>query len=59
MRILSKALLMCAIFVAGCAPDRNGATSRFVLQGTFAQQGTENADEISYWNGATPVASPG
>ena len=58
MRILSKVLLICAIFVAGCAPDRNAATSRFISQGTFAQQGTENADEISYWNGADSRGKP-
>jgi hypothetical protein len=52
MRILSKVLvLVCAILLAGCAPDRDAAMNRFISRGTLAQQGTENGDEISYWDG--------
>src|SRR5271167_2298110 len=51
VRILSKVIVVCAIFVAGCAPDRDVATNRFISQGTLALQRTENRDEISYWNG--------
>ena len=58
MRILSKFLVVCAIFAAGCAPDRDAATNRFILQGTLAQQGTENVDEISYWDGTESAGNP-
>jgi hypothetical protein len=54
MRILSKVLvLVCAILLAGCAPDRDAAMNRFISRGTLAQQGTENGDEISLlgWHG--------
>jgi hypothetical protein len=51
MRILSKVLVVCTILLAGCAPDRDAATNRFISRGTLAQQGTENGDEISYWDG--------
>jgi hypothetical protein len=58
MRILSKVLVVCAIFLAGCAPDRDAATNRFISQGTLALQGTENRDEISYWNGTGSEGEP-
>ena len=58
MRILNKVLVVCAIFVAGCAPDRDAATNRFISQGTLALQGTENRDEISYWNGTESEGKP-
>ena len=51
MRILNIALLVCAIFVAGCASDRDAAANRSIAQGTLALQGTQNRDESSYWNG--------
>ena len=51
VRILNKVLVVCAIFLAGCASDRDAARNRFISQGTLALQGKENRDEISYWNG--------
>ena len=50
MRILNKVLVVCAILLAGCAPDRDAAMNRFISRGTLAQQGMENRDEISYWD---------
>ena len=58
LHILSKVLVVCAVFVAGCASDRDTATNRFVSQGTLALQGTENSDEISYWNGTGSEGKP-
>jgi lipoprotein-anchoring transpeptidase ErfK/SrfK len=58
LRILSKVLFVCAIFVAGCAPYRNAATNRFILQGTLARQGTKKGDEISYWDGTESGGKP-
>ena len=58
VRILSKVIVVCAIFVAGCAPDRDVATNRFISQGTLALQRTENRDEISYWNGTGSEGEP-
>jgi hypothetical protein len=49
MRSLSKVLVVWAVLVAGCAPDRDAAMSRFISRGTLARQGAENGDEISYW----------
>jgi L,D-transpeptidase catalytic domain len=51
MRILSKVLVVCAILLAGCAPDRDAVMNRFISRGALVQQGTENGDEISYWDG--------
>ena len=58
MRILNKVLVVCAIFLAGCASDRDAATNRFISQGTLALQGKENRDEISYWNGTGSEGEP-
>src|SRR5271165_6230192 len=58
VRILNKLLVVCAILVAGCAPDRDAATNRFISKGTLALQGTENRDEISYWNGTGSQGEP-
>jgi hypothetical protein len=52
MRIFSKALVVCAMLLAGCAPERDAAMNRFISRGTLARQGTENGDEISYWDGS-------
>jgi hypothetical protein len=49
--MLNKVLVVCAILLAACAPDRDAATNRFISRGTLVQQGTENGDEISYWDG--------
>ena len=51
MRILSKVLVVCAILLAGCVPDRDAAVNRFISRGTLVQQDTERGDEISYWDG--------
>ena len=51
MRSLSKVLVVWAVLVAGCAPDRDTAMNRFISRGTLAQQGAENGDEISYGDG--------
>jgi L,D-transpeptidase catalytic domain len=58
VRILSKILVVCTILLAGCAPDRDAAANRFISQGTLALQGTENRDEISYWNGTSSEGEP-
>jgi hypothetical protein len=58
VRILNKVLVVCAIFLAGCASDRNAATNRFLSQGTLALQSTENRDEISYWGGTESGGKP-
>ena len=58
MRILSKVLFVCAILLASCAPDWDAATNRFISRGTLAQQGTENGDEISYWDGMGSGGEP-
>jgi lipoprotein-anchoring transpeptidase ErfK/SrfK len=58
VRILNKVLVVCTIFLAGCASDRNAATNRFISQGALALQGKENRDEISYWNGTGSEGEP-
>jgi len=58
LRILSKVLVVLAVFVAGCATDRHAATNRFISQGTLARQGTEKGDEISYWDGTESGGKP-
>jgi lipoprotein-anchoring transpeptidase ErfK/SrfK len=58
VRILNKVFVVCAIFVAGCAPDRDAATGRFISQGALALQGAEDGDEISYWNGRGSQGKP-
>ena len=58
MRLLSKVLAVCAIFVAGCASDRDAATDRFISQETLAGQSAENRDEISYWDGTGSRGKP-
>ena len=58
MRILSKVLVVCAIFAARCATDRHAATNRFITRGTLARQGREKGDEISYWDGTESGGKP-
>jgi lipoprotein-anchoring transpeptidase ErfK/SrfK len=58
VRFLNKLFVVCAIFVAGCASDRDAAKNGFISQGTLALQGTENRDEISYWNGRGSEGKP-
>jgi len=54
---LSKVLVVCGILLAGCVPDWDAATNRFISHGTLALQVTENRDEISYWSGAGSAES--
>jgi lipoprotein-anchoring transpeptidase ErfK/SrfK len=58
MRILSKVLVVFAIFLAGCAPERDAPINRFISRGTLAQQGTEKGDELSYWDGTGSGGKP-
>jgi L,D-transpeptidase catalytic domain len=58
MRISNKVLVVCALFLAGCASYRDAATNRFISQGTLALRGRENRDEISYWNGTGSEGEP-
>jgi lipoprotein-anchoring transpeptidase ErfK/SrfK len=58
VRILIKVLIVCAISLAGCAPDRDAATDRFISQGTLALKGKQNSDKISYWNGTDSEGDP-
>ena len=58
MRILSKVLVVCAIFVAGCATDRHATTNRFISRGTLARQGAVNGDEFSYWDSTESGGKP-
>jgi lipoprotein-anchoring transpeptidase ErfK/SrfK len=55
---LNKVLVVGAILVAGCAPNRDAATNRFISQGAPALQGTENRDEISYWSDTSFEGEP-
>jgi hypothetical protein len=58
MRILSKVLVVGAIFVAGCASDRDVTANRFFPRGQPASEGTENGDVISYWDGTVSRGKP-
>lgn len=58
VRILSKVLVVGAIFVTGCASDRDAAKDRFDSQGALARQSPENRDEISYWAGTGSRGKP-
>ena len=58
VRILNTVFIVYAIFLAGCASDRDAATNRFFSQGTLALEGTENSDEISYWNAIGSEGEP-
>ena len=46
MRMSSIILIVCAIFVSGCASNRDAVTNPFISPETLA----ENGDEISYWD---------
>jgi len=46
VRISSIILIVCAIFVSGCASNRDAVTNPFISPETLA----ENGDEISYWD---------
>src|SRR5271166_2516210 len=57
MRVVSKVLLVGAIFVAGCASDRDVAANRFFSQG-HPSESTDNGDAISYWDGTVSRGQP-
>jgi lipoprotein-anchoring transpeptidase ErfK/SrfK len=56
--ILNMVFAVCAIFMAGCASDRDAAANRFISQGTAPVQGTEDSDDISYWNAIGSQGEP-
>jgi lipoprotein-anchoring transpeptidase ErfK/SrfK len=57
-RILGKFLLVCAMFLAGCATNRESATGPFFPTRTLTESSGEYGDEISYWNGAGLSGKP-
>jgi lipoprotein-anchoring transpeptidase ErfK/SrfK len=57
-RILSKHLLIVAMLLAGCATDRETATSPFLPTRTLTGRSGEHGDEISYWNDARSGGEP-
>jgi L,D-transpeptidase catalytic domain len=52
VRILSKVLLICSIFLAGCATNRQSAIKPFYSTEPLEQKAGEYGDEISYWDDA-------
>jgi len=59
MHIFGRALVVCAMLLAGCGPERYAAMNRFISRGTLARQGTENGDEIPIGMARDPEASSG
>jgi hypothetical protein len=57
-RILGKVLLVCAMFLAGCATNRESARGPFFPTGTLTEGGGEYGDAISYWDGAGLSGKP-
>ena len=58
LRIFGKVLLVCAMFLTGCANNRESATDPFFPNRNLAQYGGENGDEIAYWDGAGSSGKP-
>jgi hypothetical protein len=56
--ILGKVLLVSVMFLTGCATDRESASSPFFPATNLAQRGTEDGDDISYWDGAASRGNP-
>ena len=56
--ILGKVLLVCAMFLTGCASERESATSPLFPSSNLAQRNGEYGDEISYWDGAASRGEP-
>ena len=50
VRVLGKFLLLCALFLTGCATDRESVTSPPFPTSNLAQQHGEYGDGISYWD---------
>ena len=55
---LDKVLLVCTMFLTGCATERESATSPFFPTRNLAQRSEEYGDEISYWDGAASRGAP-
>jgi L,D-transpeptidase catalytic domain len=49
-RILSRVLLICSMFLAGCATNRQSAINQSSSAGPFEEKTGEYGDEISYWD---------
>jgi hypothetical protein len=58
LHILRNLLVVCGMFLAGCANDREQATYPFFPTGNLAQSGGEYGDEISYWDGRGSSGQP-
>jgi lipoprotein-anchoring transpeptidase ErfK/SrfK len=56
--ILSRLLLAFAMLLAGCATNRQSATSPFFPNGPVTGPNGEYGDEISYWDDAGPGGRP-
>jgi lipoprotein-anchoring transpeptidase ErfK/SrfK len=57
-RILRKQLLVVAMLLAGCAADRESATSPFLPTRTLSGRSEEHGDEIPYWNDVRSGGEP-
>jgi len=58
VRILSKVLLICSMFLAGCATNRQSAINPSSPAGPLEQKTDEYGEEISYWNDAGSWGKP-
>jgi len=56
LRVLSEVLLVCVVFLAGCANNQESATSPFFPNP--AQSSGEYGGEFSYWDGAGSSGKP-
>ena len=57
-RILSRVLLICSMFLAGCATNRQSATNQSSSTGPFEEKTDEYGEEISYWSDAGSWGKP-
>jgi hypothetical protein len=57
-RVLRGLLLVFAMLLAGCAANRESATSPFFPNGAVAGPNGEYGDEISYWDDARSAGKP-
>ncbi|HEX7193756.1 MAG TPA: L,D-transpeptidase family protein [Chthoniobacterales bacterium] len=58
LRIFGKVLLVCGMFLTGCANDRESATGPFFPTRNMAQYSGEDGDETAYWDGAGSGGKP-
>jgi lipoprotein-anchoring transpeptidase ErfK/SrfK len=56
--VLGKLVLVFAMVLAGCATNRESATSPFFPAGTLTSQGGEYGHEISYWDDGKSGGKP-